>query len=114
MAAIGRFCCRSRLLATGGGYLVMSGRLCSAGADALYATPTLRDAHSLSGWWPRDQLCKASQILSDGGQNKLVLGASWTTQSKSTELKDGLQVRKSHLDLLALTSRLLKAIGASE
>src|SRR5580704_14011527 len=41
-------------------------------------------------------------------------GASWTTQSKPTELQDALQVRKPHLDLLALMSRLLEALGASQ
>jgi hypothetical protein len=25
--------------------------------------------------------CEPSQVLSDGGQNKLILGASWATQS---------------------------------
>jgi hypothetical protein len=49
-----------------------------------------------------NQRCKSPQVLSDGGQNKLILGASWTTQSKPTELKDALQVREPHLDLLAL------------
>jgi hypothetical protein len=38
--------------------------------------------------------------LSDGGQNKLVLGASWATKSKPAELQDAFQVRKSHLNLL--------------
>jgi len=82
--------------------------------DALYSTPALRDAQGLSGWWPSDQRCEPSQVLSDGGQNKLILGASRTTQSKSTEPQDALQVCEPHLDLLALTSRLLEALGASE
>jgi hypothetical protein len=43
-----------------------------------------------------------------------ILTASWTTQSKSTESQNALQVREPHLDLLALTPRLLKALGASE
>jgi hypothetical protein len=42
------------------------------------------------------------------------LSASWTTQSKPTELQDALQVCEPHLDLLALMSRLLEAPGASE
>jgi hypothetical protein len=42
------------------------------------------------------------------------LGASWTTQSKQAELEDALQVCEPHLDFLALKSRLLKALGASE
>jgi len=39
---------------------------------------------------------------------------SCTTQSKPTELQDALQVRKPHLDRLALTSRCFEALGASE
>jgi hypothetical protein len=63
---------------------------------------------------PRDQGCEPPQVLSDGGQNKLILGTSWTTQSKPAELQDAFQVRKPHLYLLALTSRCLEALGASE
>ena len=82
--------------------------------DAVYATPPLRDAQNLGWWWPRDQRCEPSQVLSDGSKNKLILGASWATQSKSTEPQDALQVCEPHLDLLGLTSRLLKALGTSE
>jgi len=46
--------------------------------DALYATFTLRDAQSQYGWWPSEQGCEPPQVLSDG-QNKLILGAWWTT-----------------------------------
>jgi hypothetical protein len=52
--------------------------------------------------------------MPDGSQNKLILGASWATQSQSTEPQDALQVCEPHLDLLALPSRLLEALGASE
>jgi hypothetical protein len=42
-------------------------------------------------WWRAcDQRCEPSQVLSDSGQNKLILGAAWTTQSKSAELQDAL------------------------
>jgi hypothetical protein len=83
-------------------------------ADAPCATPTLRHAQSFSGRWARDQRREAPQVLGDGGQNELVLGASWATQPKATEPQDALQVREPHLDLLALTPRLLKGRGASE
>jgi hypothetical protein len=53
-------------------------------------------------------------IGSDGGRNELILGAPWTTQSKPAELQDALQVCEPHLDLLPLTSRLLKTLGTSE
>jgi hypothetical protein len=45
--------------------------------DALYATFTLRNTQSLSGWRPRDEGCESPQVLGDGSQNKLILGASW-------------------------------------
>ena len=57
---------------------------------------------------------RAAAGSGNGSQNKLVLGASRSTQSKPTELQDALQVREPHLDLLALTSRLLKMFGARE
>jgi hypothetical protein len=82
--------------------------------DALYATFTLRNTQSLSGWRSRNQRCKPPYVLSNSGQNKLILGASWTAQSKTTELQDALQVGEPHLDLLALTSRLLEVLGAGE
>ena len=82
--------------------------------QGLYAIPTLCDAQSLNGWRPSNQRCKPPQVLGDGGQNKLVLGASWTTQSKPAEFQDALQVREPHLDLLAFPSRLLESLGAGE
>ena len=59
-------------------------RLWCAGLDALYATLTLRDA--LNRTWRRtgDQRCEPPQVLGDGRENKLVLGASRATQSKPT------------------------------
>ena len=65
-------------------------------------------------WRPGDQRGEPSQVLSNGGQNELILGASWTAQSKPAELEDALEVRKPHLDLLALAPRLLKVLGANE
>jgi hypothetical protein len=64
----------------------------------------LRDAQSPSGWRTSDQRREPPQVLGDGSKNKLVLGASRSTQPKSTELQDTLQVCEPHLDLLALTS----------
>ena len=68
----------------------------------------------MSWWWSRNQRREAPQILSDGSQNKLILGASWTTKSKPTKPQDALQVCEPHLDLLALAARLFKALGAGE
>ena len=87
-------------------------RLDLAAPDALYATRTLRDTRSPSGWWSSDQRREPPQVLGDGSKNKFVLGASWSTQSESTELEYALQVRKTYLDLFALTSRRLEALGA--
>ena len=83
-------------------------------AASTLSTQLLRYAiRSMSGGG-RNQRRGPPQALGDGSQNKFILGASWTTQSKSAELQDALQVRKPHLELLALTSRLLKIFGASE
>ena len=96
--------CKSRLL----GSSAISLR--TAGFDL----PTLTHSTQLSryamrvgssGWWPSDQRCEPPQVLGDGGQNELILGASWTAQSKPAELQDALEVRKPHLDLLALAPR---------
>ena len=72
-------------------------------ALTLHATPTLRDAQNPGGWRSRDQRCESPQVLSDGGQNKFILGTSWAAQSKPSEPEDALQMREPHLDLLALT-----------
>jgi hypothetical protein len=45
-----------------------------------------RSIFRMSGWWSRNRRCGPPQVLSDGGQNKLVLSASWATQSQPTEL----------------------------
>jgi hypothetical protein len=65
-------------------------RLWSAGPDALYATPTLRNTQRMGGWWSRNQRCEPPQVLGDGSKDKLILGTSRSTQSKPTELQDTL------------------------
>ena len=77
-------------------------------------TQLLRYTESLSGWRSRNQGCEPPEVLGDGSQNKFVLGASWTTKSKPTEFQDALQMCEPHLDLLALASRCLEALRASE
>src|SRR6476469_1904300 len=96
------------------GSLTDRDRLWFAGPDALYATLTLRNTQDSGGWRPSEQRCEPPQVLSDGGQNKLVLSTPWTTQPKPAELQDTLQVREPHLDLLALPPRLLEALGTGE
>ena len=86
------------------GHLTSGDGVWSLDPDTLYATITLRNTESPSGWWSRNQRCEPPQVLGDGSQNELILGASWTAQSKAAELQDALEVRKPHLDLLALTS----------
>ena len=68
----------------------------------------------MSGWRSRNQRGEPPQVLSDGSKNKLILGASWATQSQPTELQDALQMREPHLDLLAFAPRLIEALGTSE
>src|SRR5438552_14850270 len=63
----GRFCCKSRLQRIWPLGLSLRAALGSAGLDAFYATSTLRDEQSLSGWSSRDQRCKPPQVLGDGG-----------------------------------------------
>lgn len=53
-------------------------------------------------------------MLSDGSQNKLILGASWAKKPKPTKPQDALQMRELNLDLLGLAAGPLKALGASE
>jgi hypothetical protein len=89
-------------------------RLGRTGPDVIYATPALRDAQNLSGWWPGAQFGEPSQVLGDGGEREFVLCTARAAQSKPTEPQDALQVREPHLDLLALTPRLLEALGTSE
>ena len=55
------------------------------------------------GWWPSDQRSEPPEVLSYGGQNKFVLGASRPAQSKPTKPQDALQMGEPHLDLFALT-----------
>src|SRR5258708_39494802 len=76
----------------------------------VYATLTLRDALKRIWRRPGDQFGEPSQVLGDGGQNKLILGASRAAQSKPVQPQDALEVCKPHLDLLTLTSRLLEAV----
>ena len=83
-------------------------RLRSPGYDLpalrLYLILTLRTALNHKWRRPGDQRCKTSQVLGDGGENELILGASRASQSKPAELQNALQVREPHLDLLALQS----------
>src|SRR5712664_400512 len=108
MSGPGRFCCRSRPLcrAVGG--------LFALDLEAFYAPAPLRGAQSLSGRRSCNQRCKPLQILSDGRQHELILGASGAAQSKPIEPQNALQVGEPHLDLLTLAPRLLEAFGAGE
>jgi hypothetical protein len=107
MSAPGRFCCKSRLQRIGPLCLSLGGR----GFDALALT-LLRNSNATRciescGWRQGDQRCEPSQVLSDGGQNKLILGTTRATQSQPTEPQDALQVCEPHLDLVALPSAVL-------
>jgi hypothetical protein len=74
----------------------------------------IRFFRSLPALLPSATEAQPGSWLKDSGQNKFILGASWTVQSKPAELQDALEVRKPHLDLLALAPRLLEVLGANE
>src|SRR3954447_20898155 len=84
----GRFCCRSRLLATGRlSRSVGSGLLCT---DANVFTRALHHALSRIWRWSGDQRCEPPQVLGDGGENELILGASRAAQPKPPKPQDAL------------------------
>jgi len=74
----------------------------------------IRFFRSLPALLPSATEAQPGSWLKDSGQNKFILGASWTAQSKPAELQDALEVRKPHLDLLALAPRLVDVLGANE
>jgi hypothetical protein len=65
----------------------------------------------LSGWRARNRGCEPPQVLSDGGKNKLILSASRAAQAKPAEPQNALQMGEQHLDLFALTPRLLEGLN---
>src|SRR5262249_39163840 len=57
---------------------------------------------------------EAPEGLGDCSKHRPVLSPSWATEGKPIEPKNALQVGKSHLDALAITSRLFESLGANE
>jgi hypothetical protein len=53
---------------------------------------------------PPDMLCQRLQVLHDGCEVELVARAGEAAQAHALESMVGLQVRKAHLDLLALVA----------
>jgi len=51
-----------------------------------------------------DQLGQLAEVLGDRGEQELVLGTGWATQSKAVEPEDALEMGKQHLDLLPLAA----------
>jgi hypothetical protein len=78
----------------------------AAGVNALrrnaYTTPRLRNALCGHIRWTRGQLGKPAQILSDGCQGELELGAPWPAQAQPAETQDALEMREQHFHLLAV------------
>src|SRR5688572_7781039 len=78
----------------------------SGGCDALIPTPatqlqrylTLRNTRNDRGRGPRHQFGETAQILGDGGERELELGAARSAQSQSAEAQDALEVGEQHLD----------------
>jgi hypothetical protein len=75
----------------------------SGGCDALIPTPatqlqrylTLRNTRNDRGRGPRHQFGETAQILGDGGERELELGAARSAQSQSAEAQDALEVANS-------------------
>ena len=53
------------------------------------------------------QLCEPAEVLGDGCERELELRAGRSAQSQPPQSENALQVREQHLDLLAITPRLL-------
>jgi hypothetical protein len=76
-----------------------------------------RNSCSIPGgqWrWASDHFAEAPQVLSDGRECELELGAAWTAQPEPTKSKNALQVCKQHLDFLAVAPRLGELLGSSD
>jgi hypothetical protein len=57
---------------------------------------------------PPDMFCQRLQVLHDGCEVELVARAGEAPQAHALEAMMGLEVRKAHLDLLALVARLVE------
>ena len=62
----------------------------SGGAALIETSDATGQSHSTPGryalwWWATDQLAEAPQILGDGRQRELKLGAAWTSQPEPAE-----------------------------
>src|SRR5262249_52229057 len=57
--------------------------------------------------WMERQLGKATKVLSDCCKRKFKLRAGRSTQSQAAEPQNPLEVRKQHLNLLAISSGLI-------
>lgn len=53
---------------------------------------------------PPDIFCQGLEVLHDNREVELVAGAGEPTQAHALEAVMGLQMRKAHLDLLALVA----------
>ena len=83
--------------------------------ETRYCTEHLHRTRSRYRWrWATNQFAEAAQVLGDGGERELELGAAWTSQSESAESQNALQVCEQHFDLLAITTGLGKRLGPGE
>ncbi len=75
-----------------------------------FAALRLRDTRGslLVRWWPPDVVCERLEILHDGRKVELVASAGETTKTHALEAMVNLQVRETHLHLLALIPRPFK------
>ena len=71
----------------------------------LYLTTRyLRETGLCGWWWSDDELGEPAEVLRDGGQHKLELGAAWPAQSQTAEPQDTLEMGEQHLDAFALAA----------
>ena len=84
------------------------------GRDAIFEELGIRSTAWRHRWWPSDILSELSQVLSGGDEQNLVAGAAQAPQPEPVELQDALHVGKQHLDLLALSARLLEGLGVGQ
>ena len=81
----------------------------------LLLTGPLRCTGDCSRWRrTAEELDEAPQVLCGGGQEHLIFSPAQAAQPQPVELKDALHVRKPHLDLFALSTRLFVSFGLGQ
>src|SRR5262245_30858837 len=129
MSAYGRFCCKSRRRDRRRASLNVGAAACCRQLQSerrlvtlRYRRPprdldtTRRSRNTRGGRGRRSghELGEPAQVLGDGCQRELELGATRSAQSQAAKPQDALQVSEQHLDALAVAARLLEGLGLGE